>query len=436
MASPPDTRAAPADILVVGASHKTSSTALRDRLFITPEDEPGVIAALRTGGFDQAAVISTCDRVEICGIPNDRDAALQTARSILEVRAGAEALDERVLYTLSERAAVKHLFAVAASLESEVIGEAEVLGQMKDAHARARTHGGLGSDLDLLFQKAFSAAKEVRTRTAIAEGPLTLANAALRSVQNLFGNLDQVSALLLGPGEMGGLMLGHFRHHDLEHFVVAGPTSERAASAGQAFGTHYVTYDELSEALVRADLVIGAAGTGRVLVTAEMMRAAIRARRRKPVFILDVAIPADVDRAVDDLEDVFLYDLDDLEMVSRSNRASRDSAAREAWEIVQRHADAFCDTAVGRRADPDVAELRAYFETVRADILANAGDADPAEITRRLINRLLHQPTEALRAAALEGNGESAISDVARRLFALDEFDPPGDAPKRPKEQE
>lgn len=434
MAPPPDNRVAPADFLVVGASHKTSSTALRDRLFITPEDEPGVIGALRAGGFDQVAVVSTCDRVEICGIPDDKDVALRTARSVLQARAPEESLEDRVLYTLSERAAVRHLFAVAASLESEVIGEAEVLGQVKEAHVRARSHGGLGSDLDLLFQKAFSAAKEVRTRTAVSEGPLTLANAALRSVQNLFGSLDQVSALLLGPGEMGGLMLGHFRHHDLKHFVVAGPTPERAASAGQAFGTHFVTYDELPGALVQADLVIAAAGTGRILITADMMRTAIRARRRKPVFILDVAIPADTERAVDELEDVFLYDLDDLEMISRSNRSSRDSASREAWDIVERHTDAFFDAMVGRSADPEVAGLRAYFETVRTEVLANAGAADSDEVTRRLINRLLHQPTEALRAAARAGHGESDIADAARRLFALDEFGQPGDAPKRPKE--
>ena len=436
MAPPPENRVAPADILVVGASHKTSNTALRDRLFITPEDEPAVLDALRAGGFDQAVVVSTCDRVEICGIPHDLDTALRTVQLIMETRAGAERLGERALYNMSGRTAVKHLFGVAASLESEVIGEAEVLGQVKEARARAQAHGSLGSELDLLFQKAFSAAKEVRTRTAIAEGPLTLANAALRAVQNLFGTLDKVSALLLGPGEMGGLMLSHFRHHDLKHFVVAGPTPERAASAGRAFGTHFVTYEELPDALVQADLVIGAAGTGRLLITADMMRAAIRARRRKPVFILDVAIPADVDRAVDDLEDVFLYDLDDLEMISRANRDSRDSASREAWDIVERHTDGFFDDVIGRSADPEVADLRAYFEMVRAEVLASAGDTDPDEVTRRLIKRLLHRPTEALRAAAREGNGESAIGDAVRRLFALNEFDQPGAVSKPPKEQD
>lgn len=430
----PEDRMAPADFLVVGASHKTSSTALRDRLFVPPEDESGVIETLRAGGFEQAAVVSTCDRVEVCGIASDREQANRTVRSVLDARSGDAVMDTNALYVLTGRAAVKHLFAVAASLESEVIGEAEVLGQLKEAHVRARAHGSLGADLDNLFQKAFSAAKDVRTHTAIAEGPLTLANAALRAVQNLFGDLDSVSALLLGPGEMGGLMLGHFRHHRLKHFVVAASTAERAASAGQAFGAHFVTYDELPAALVQADLVIGAAGTGRVLVTAEMMRAAVRARRRKPVFILDVAIPADAERAINELEDVFLYDLDDLEMVSRSNRSSRSEAATEAWQIVERHTDAFFSDTAARGADQEVADIRAHFETMREEILASSGDADSAEVTRRLINRLLHQPSEALRAAAREGNGESAIADAVRRLFALDDDSQPGDPTNLPKE--
>ncbi|CAN0592788.1 unnamed protein product, partial [Laminaria digitata] len=177
--------------------------------------------------------------------------------------------------------AVRDTFAVASSLESAIVGEAEVLGQLKEVHARVRASGALGADLDNLFQKAFSAAKDARTNTAIAEGPLSLANAALQSIRNLFGDLDDVSALLIGPGEMGGLMLDHFRQYGLRHVVVAGPTPDRAASAARAYDAHAATFDELPAALERADLVIGAAGTGREIVTAQMMQQAIRARRRK-----------------------------------------------------------------------------------------------------------------------------------------------------------
>lgn len=423
MAPHPDKRMAPADFVVVGASHKTCSTALRDRIFVAPSDEPAVLAALRNGGLEQAVVVSTCDRVEFHGCAPDPAKAFETARALMEMRLGGEQLEPNAVYEMRGRDAVRHIFAVASSLESAIVGEAEVLGQLKDIHARVRANNALGIDLDNLFQKAFSAAKDARTNTAIAEGPLSLANAALQSIRNLFGDLDEVSALLLGPGEMGGLMLDHFRQYGLRHVVVAGPTSDRASSAARAYDAHAATYDELPAALERADLVIGAAGTGREIVTAEMMQQAIRARRRKPVFILDVAVPADAEREITTLEDVFLYDLDDLEVIARSNRAARDAAAQEAWEIVERHTDTFMDAAAERVAGPEVTDIRSYFEQVREDLLAEDESLDAEEATRRLINRLLHQPSEVLRAAARDNEDDNTIAEVARRLFALDDND-------------
>ncbi|MGY8956904.1 MAG: glutamyl-tRNA reductase [Alphaproteobacteria bacterium] len=428
MSHPPENRAAPADYVVVGASHKTSSTALRDRIFVEPADEDGVFAALRACGLDQVVVVSTCDRVEFHGVAADVGNALPAVRSILEARQDGGTAAPECVYELCGEDAVRHVFAVASSLESATIGETEVLGQLKDAHARARVAGSLGPELDSLFQKAFAAAKDVRTNTGIAEGPVSLANAALRAVRNLFGDLDNVSALLLGPGEMGVLMLEHFKRHGLRHVTVAGPTETRAASAAHAFEAHAVTYEGLSAALESADLIIGAAATGRMIVTAEMMRAAIRARRHKPVFILDVAVPADAERTIHELDDVFLYDLDDLEDISRSNHASRDAAAAEAFAIVDQHVAAFFEASAERGAVREVSDMRAYFEAVRADILANSDGAGVEDVTRRLINRLLHNPSEALRRAARDGETENFVATAARRLFALDEQETSGAA--------
>jgi len=420
MGHPPEDRAAPADFLVVGASHKTSSTAFRDRLFVEPGDEAALLERLRARGFEQAMVISTCDRVEIFVATRAVDENISVARELLELRLGGEPAEPGAFYARHGREAVRHVFGVAASLESAIVGEAEILGQIKDAHARARRAGTLGSELDGLLQKAFSAAKDARTNTAIAAGPVSLANAAIQAVRGLFGDLDKVSALLLGPGEMGVLMLEHFRRHGLRHITIAGPTPGRADSAAHAFDAHAVTYDELAGALERADLVIGAAGTGREIVTSEMMRDAIRARRRKPVFILDVAIPADAERAIAEMDDVFLYDLDDLESISRSNRATRDEATREAWRIVEGHVDRFLGSQAERGAGQELADLRICFEQMRTDILAESGDTDAAEVTRRLINRLLHTPSEVLRAEARSGDNTDAIAQAVRRLFALD----------------
>ena len=411
---------APADFVVVGASHKTSSTAVRDRLFVDSADEPDVLSELRAQGFGEVVVISTCDRVEIHGLAADRDGAIGAARALLESRLGGQPVEPGAIAASTGRDAVRHLFAVAASLESVVIGEPEVLGQVKQAHDRARTLAMSGPALDTLFQRAFSAAKDVRSGTVIAEGPISLANAALRAVRNLFGSLDEVSALLVGPGEMGALMLDHFRASGLRTVTVAGPTTERAAAAGRAHSAYAVTYDELNACLPSMDLVICAAGTGRILLNPPMVEDVLRTRRRDPVFILDVAIPSDADRAIVDLEDVFLYDLDDLEAVARQNQAARAAAAEEAWRIVDRHVDAFERASAERGAAGPVSELREHFEAVRTEVMSQANGADTAEVTRRLVNRLLHEPSRALRDAAREDGAASATAEAARRLFDLE----------------
>jgi glutamyl-tRNA reductase len=412
----PDSRAAPADFVVVGASHKTISAALRDRLFLEESEVPGVIADMCASGFDQALVMSTCDRVEILGAASDPDRASTAARALLMARLAGEGADG--IYTLGGHDAVRHIFAIAASLESAVVGEAEVLGQLKAADAGARAQGALGRELDSLLRAAYSAAKDVRTNTAIAEGPVSLANAAVHAVRGLFGDLSRVSGLLVGPGDMGVLMLEQFRNAGLQRLTVAGANESRAQAVAGPYGAHFVTYDSLDAALAGADLVIGAAGTGREILTRDMIDGALRARRRKPVFVLDVAIPGDADPGIATLEDAFLYDLDDLEAVARTNRASRDKAAREAWDMIDRHVRAFDAAAAEREADPDVADLRSHFEAVRAEVLARAGNADNEEVTRRLVNRLLHDPTRALRDAARRSEGGFAA--VARELFGLD----------------
>ena len=416
MAHRPEHGAAPADYVVVGASHKTSSAALRDRLFIEDAEAPAVLAALQQGGFDQALVISTCDRVEFHGAATDSDRAVSAAREILGRRADGAA-DE--LFDLRGIEAARHVFAVAASLESVVVGESDVLGQLQSAHARARDAGGVGSELESLMQHAYGAAKDVRANTAIAEGPVSLATAAVQAARNLFGSLDDVSALLIGPAEMGMLMLDQFRNGGLRRVTVAAGNASRGQALARIVEGHSVTYDDLPAALVGADLVICAAGLGRPMITAAMLQDALRARRRKPIFVLDVAIPNDVDPEIASLEDAFLYDLDHLESISRSNRESRDAAMAEAGQTIERHITMFQAARAERDAVPVVADLRAHFEAVRVEVLADNPQDDANEITRRLINRLLHVPSQTLRAVARNAGGDNPMSDAARNMFGL-----------------
>mgnify|MGYP003653685583 CR=1 FL=1 len=290
MAHRPEDRAAPADYVVVGASHKTSSAALRDRLFIEDADVPAVLVALQLGGFDQALVISTCDRVEFHGAAVDPDRAVATAR---------------------------------------------------DA-------GGVGSELESLLQHAYGAAKDVRANTAIAEGPVSLATAAVQAARNLFGSLDDVSALLIGPAEMGMLMLDQFRNGGLRRVTVAAGNASRGQAMARIVEGHSVTYDDLPAALVGADLVICDAG-----------------------------------------------------------------------QTIERHITAFQAARAERDAVPVVADLRAHFEAVRTEVLADNSHDDADEITRRLINRLLHVPSRTLRAAARDAGADNPMSDAARNMFGL-----------------
>ena len=416
----PERGAAPADYVVVGANHRSSSVSLRDRLFVDDADVPGVLATLADGGFDEAILVSTCDRVEVHGVAGDPARAASTARDLLRARAGGDVeTGGGTIVELQGDAAVRHVIAVAASLESVVVGEAEVLGQIKTAHARAKEAGGTGPALESLMQRAYAAAKDVRTNTAIAEGPVSMATAAVKAAAGLFGTLENVSALLIGPSEMGLLMVDHFQNGGLRRITVAGRTAARGAALAQIVGGHSTTYDAIPEALTGSDLVIGAAGLGRHMITADMVRTALRARRRKPIFVLDVAIPGDADPAIAELEDAFLYDLDHLEAIARSNRESRDAALQAAWQLVDSHVDAFRAMQAERDAVPVVAELRAYFEAIRDEILASAPQADADDVTRRLINRLLHTPSGALRDAARDGGAENAVAEAARRMFGL-----------------
>ncbi|MBT4908058.1 MAG: glutamyl-tRNA reductase [Rhodospirillaceae bacterium] len=415
----PEQGAAPADYVVVGASHKTSSAALRDRLFIEDADVPEVLAALRKGGFDQALVVSTCDRVEFHGAAVDPDRAVGVAREILGRRAGSAGHADGEFFQLMGADAARHVFAVAASLESVVVGESEVLGQLKTAHALARDSGGVGRELESLMQHAYGAAKDVRSNTAIAEGPVSLATAAVQAARNLFGSLEDVSALLIGPAEMGMLMLDQFRSGGLRRVTVAASNAARGQALARIVEGHSVTYDDIPAALVGSDLVIGAAGIGRPMITAAMLQDALRARRRKPIFVLDVAIPNDADPDIAGLEDAFLYDLDHLESISRSNRQSRDAAMAEAWQTIDRHITMFQDSRAERDAVPVVADLRAHFDAVRAETLSDHPHGDADEITRRLINRLLHTPSLTLRTAARDEGADSSIAKAARRMFGL-----------------
>lgn len=411
-------------LVVVGANHRSSSIALRDALFVEDAAVPAVLARLRDDcGLSQAMVLATCDRVEVMAFHDDPGHAGAEICTFLAGMAGLDpAATTGQLYTLTGAEAVRHCFAVAASLDSQMIGEPHVLGQVKAAWRLARDAGMAGAETEAVVQAAFSCAKRVRSETSIAEGPVSVASSAVQTARDLHGDLDRCSALLVGTGDMAELMAEAFQAAGLHQITVTAPRDTLAAALARRLEAHAVPFDRLPEALPGVDVVVTAIGGRQYALTLEQVRDALRKRRQRPIFLIDAGIPGDIEPAVNREENAFLYDLNDLEQVALTGRAGREQAAAAAWRIVDEDAAAFRRQRAGRDAAPAITALRNHAEALRAEALAAShGDADRA--TRLLINRLLHEPSRALRDMAEGGDDEAtrAAEALLRRLFALND---------------
>lgn len=409
--------------LVVGANQRSASLTVRDQLFVEEFAMAGLLEGLRGSGFQQALIVSTCDRVEIQAIHHDHEAAVGRIVELMAAHAGLPPEDlNGALYVLSGEEAVRHIFTVTASLDSLVIGEPYVLGQIKASHRAAREAGTSGKELEAVLQAAYGAAKRVRTETAIGERPVSTAAAAVELARGVHGDLGRCGGLLVGTGDMGELVAEALLAAGLGHLVVAHPRAGRAEATARTLNCHVAPFEDLAHALADADVLVTALGARRSIITAEMVKGALKSRRMRPVFLVDASIPGDIDTAVERLDGAFLYSLDDLESVAMRGRASRETEARTALNIIDDEVAGFLRGRAARAAVPTLTALRRHFETARDDAIADAGgDADKA--TRLLINRLLHGPSEALREiAALGSDGTTDLRETERalnRLFRL-----------------
>lgn len=403
--------------VIVGFGHKASPAELRDRLFIADGEIDGFLAELRANGVGQAIVLSTCDRVEVQSAAADPARVAETFIRLLATRSGVPAAElGRSVSYLSGDEALRHIFAVAASLESQVVGEAQVLGQVKEAHRRARDAGMMGPELDAALQAAYGAAKRVRHETAVGERPVTLASAAVQVARDVHGDLAGSSVLVIGAGDMGELLLEHLRAAGVKNVLLTGPSPGRMADLARTFGAHLTPFEPLARALADADIVVSAAGVGRYLIAVPDVQEALRLRRRRSILFLDLGVPTDIDPAIEPLDGAFRYDMDDLERVALSGRVSREQAAAEAWAIVDAELAALARDRAGRSAGPAITALRRHFEAHRARVLLEAG-GDAARATELLINRLLHEPSEALRRLATDADSQAQTRAEAERLI-------------------
>lgn len=409
--------------VVVGASHVSSGAALRDRLLVPPEEMADMLSRLRAANLGQALCLSTCARTEVQATHEDPEAAAHAVTRLLASRAGvSEAALTQELYAKTDEAAVRHIFTVAASLDSPVIGEPHVLGQLKESHRAAREAGLVGAELETLLQAAYGAAKRTRTETPLGERPVSLAAAAADVARDIHGDLARCDALLLAGDEMGEVIVDRLRESGLARIVVAARLPQRAAALARQFGGHHASLDELPRLLAASDIVVTALGTGTYTLTRELVQGALAARRKKPIYFVDSGVPTDVEPAVGALDDAFVYDLDDLEGIVLEGRERRRQAADAAEAIVAEEVEAYLRDQAARSAAPSLTALRRHFEAMREAVLRDQPEADAGQATRLLINRLLHRPSQRLRSAAERGTAAEETRTLGT-LFGLDDAD-------------
>lgn len=422
-------------LYVLGINHQTAPVALRERVAFAQDALAPALASLRTlPGVHEAVLLSTCNRTELYAHAEGDGRPL--AEWLADHPEAGDAL-HAYLYRHRDADAVRHLFRVASGLDSLVLGEPQILGQVKQAWAASRQAGTLGGRLDRLFQEAFATAKRTRTDTRIGANPVSVASIAVRLAQDNFARLDESTVLLIGAGETIELAARHLVEAKVQRMLVANRTLAHAQDLASRHGGIALPLAELDRHLAEADIVISATAARTPILHRAQVEQALRARRQrhdnKPVLLLDLAVPRDIDHDVSGLRDVFLYTVDDLERVIEDNRRSRREAADQAEAIIELQTSRFVEQWQASSRQQPLLQLRAHGEAARAVALAKARQqlaaGMPAEqalelLAHTLTNRLLHAPTVALREAACSGDAE--LTRAAEKLFPKSGVDQAG----------
>lgn len=416
---------------IIGVNHRTAPVEVRERLSF---DQRALADALRKlkrrPGIQEAIILSTCNRVEVAVAVDDESDTGDLAR---EVFTDSQQTDPNWLseftYRYNGNDAIRHLFRVAASLDSMVIGEPQILGQLKAAYASAKAAGTVSGALEGVLTRAFQVAKRVRSETAIGENAVSVSYVAVELARQIFGRLDDTAVMLIGAGKMSELAARHLRRAGASQIFVANRTHDRAVEMARIFEGKVVCYDEFIEALPGVDIVITSSGAPHYILKKENVRHVIEARRNKPVFLIDISVPRNIEPSVNELDNVFLYDIDDLQQVVDENIRSRQQEAQEAESIIDEEVDKMVSRLKVREVKPTIIGLQQQLEEMRrAEVERVQGRLEgltPEQreavesLTRGLMNKVAHGPICELRRQAARPNGLKAI-EVIRNVFRLD----------------
>ena len=417
-------------LLLVGLNHRTAPVDVRERLSISSADLPAVLTAIKSvPGVDGAAIVSTCNRVECIMSAQSEDIIDGAVGWMTQVGRTTREELEKHLYILRHEDVIKHLFRVASGLDSMVIGEPQIGGQVRSAFLAAQQTGTLDSLLERMFEETMRVMKKVRTDTGIGEHAVSIPYAAIELARKIFGNLKDLHALLLGAGEIGELTAEHLAGNGLKQIFVANKTYERAVQLAERFGGEALRFEAIEDQLAKCDIVIASTGAPHFVIQPEQVKRALAARKFRNLFLIDLAVPRNIDPAIANIDGAYLYNIDDLQQVADANLELRHQKAQEAEEIVLRELDSFRKRLVAQDAVPTILELQQRLEVIRAaeleKCLRKLGPMTPEQreavemLTTQMINKILHYPILRLKDSTAEPQERESLRQTIRKIFGL-----------------
>ena len=419
-------------LLITGVSHKTAPVAVRERLAFREETLPGALAELRAqDGVAEAVILSTCNRVEIVVTTDDRSNPQAIVDGFLASRKGVDSVElEPHLYRREGQEAIHHIFRVAASLDSMVVGEPQILGQLKTAYGHAKDCGALCGWLDSLLTRAFSVAKRVRSETGIGQMAVSVSYAAVELARKIFGSLSGRTIMIVGAGKMSELAARHLRRSGASHVFVTNRTHERAVEMASLFQGTPVEYTRFVSMLPEVDIVITSSGAPHFILHKEEMQRVIAARRNKPMFLIDIAVPRNIEPSVNEIDNVFLYDIDDLQDVVNANLRERMKEADRAEALVAEEVDRMMARLKVAEVTPAIVSLQEQLEQIRLGELEKVkrkfGVMTPQQeealeaLTRGIINKIAHGPISELRNHAGHPEGAHVVAAIKKAFHIQD----------------
>ncbi|MEH6442581.1 MAG: glutamyl-tRNA reductase [Oceanospirillaceae bacterium] len=419
-------------LLALGINHKTASVDIRERLAIAPAVMDDALYAVREfANLSEIAILSTCNRTEIYYSSNVDSASVDSQAKVMQWLSDYKTLPlhdiQQNMYSYRDQSAIAHMMRVACGLDSLVLGEPQILGQLKSSFAVSQKLNLMKGELGQLFQQTFAVAKKVRTDTAIGENPVSVAYAAVSLAQHIFADLAQSRALLIGAGETIELVARHLVNAGVKEICVANRTLDRAAALAANFDGQAILLGDIPQELYKADIVIASTASQLPILGKGAVESALQKRKHQPMFMIDIAVPRDIEVEVNELDDVYLYTVDDLQQVIQENQQNRQVAALEAEKIIIEGVDKFVLNQRSRNVVSTLTTLRNQTEMLRDQELENAlknlakgVDAEQvvAEMARRLTNKFLHNPSIQLRKASAQGRTD--ITELVEDIFQLD----------------